>query len=402
MKILVLDTIHGGRTIAEFMEMNGHSVDTVDIYRKKDGSVTEDEALKSDYDLIAAPVHMDPDHRLLNYSETPVVSHHEAVFFIASRPENTRIVEITGTRGKTTTAHAVSHIMEGRGILHTSKGTVICPEKWELFHKSITPANFLEVLPESGEDCSWIIAEESIGVTGLGDLGILTSGDDYPIGNGKKSALNEKIRHLKKCKNVLLAPGIDADIEGAFRADDIAGTEDDLCTYSYGGIHGKFRNILLTVEGYREAIMTAASAGCILGIDPSGLGSFRALGGRLSYYEIGYTGILDNSNSGTNKKTSVAASEYARRISPGKEQVLVIGVEEDNICEGFPEDDIAEAISIVGPGTAVVISKNPAYIREKIPGGIVFRTAATLDEGIERALESGEGKIIVLSVKTWR
>jgi hypothetical protein len=292
--------------------------------------------------------------------------------------------------------------MDGCGILHASGGTVRYPEKEVIFKKSITPASLAGVLSEAGKDCRWIIAEESIGVTGLGDLGILTSGSDYPIANGKKSALDEKIRHLGRCKKVLLGPGIAPLIPDALSADGIAAAEDETCRYDYGGIKGKFTNALLTVEGYREALITAAAAGCILGKDPSRLGSFSALKGRLSSCIENDTGIVDNSNSGTNRRTAIAASRYARRIFPGREQVLVIGVEADNICEGFPDDEIAGAILDIMPEAAVVISKNPESVKDRIPPGIAFEVASSLDEGRKKAMKSGEGRTVILSVKTWR
>jgi hypothetical protein len=404
MKILVLDTIHGGKILAEYLKRAGHAVDTVDVYRGRDGSVSEDEAAGKVYDLIAAPVHLDPDYRLLN-TGTEVISHHEAVALAASVPEDALLIEITGARGKTTTAHALLHLMEkdGCGILHTSKGTVRYPEKKQIFKKSITPATLVEVLSAAAEEeCRWIIAEESVGVTGLGDLGVLTSGTDYPIANSKKSALDEKIRLLKGCKKVLLAPGANADIPGAYYSDDIVVVEDDLCRFDYGGFKGELSNKLLTVEGYREALMTAAAAGCILGKDPSCLGSFSALEGRLSYSTRDGTGIIDNSNSGANRKTAITASVYANRISPGREQVLVIGVEADNICEGFPDDEIAGAISDIMPYAAVVISKDPEYVRKIIPPGIKFESASSLEDGAQKAMKYGTNRIIILSVKTWR
>jgi len=402
MKILVLDTIHGGKSLAEYLKRSGHATDTVDVYRGRDGTITEDKALKREYELIAAPVHLDPDYSLLNYSNNRVISHHEAVALAASVPKNILLVEITGARGKTTTAHAVSHIMNGCGIRHTSRSTVMYPENNLIFKKSITPATVPEVISAAGDNCRWIIAEESIGVTGLGDLGILTSGEDYLIANGKKSALDEKIGLLKRCKKVLLGPGIEAPIPGALSTDEIVDVKDDICSYDYAGIEGDFTNPLLTVEGYMEALMTAAAAGCILGSDPSRLSSFSALKGRLSSGTINGTGIIDNSNSGTNRRTAVAASLYARRIFPGKEQVLVIGVEADNICEGFPDDEIAGAIADIMPKAVVVISKNPEAVKDKIPPGIAFEKASSLDEGKEKALKSGEERTVILSVKTWR
>lgn len=402
MKILVLDTIHGGKSLAEFLENSGHNVDYVDVYRALDGTVTEEEAAGRTYDLITAPVHLDPSSRLLNYSGTKIISHHEAVRMAANVPENIVLIEITGGQGKTTTAQALAHIMNGRGILHTSRGTVYLPENTVIFKKSITPATLSEVISAVEKDCSWIIAEESIGVTGLGDLGILTSGIDYPIANGKKSALNEKIRLIKGCSKVLIAPGTNADIPESCLATDIVRVKDDVCIYDYMGIRGEFKNSLLTVEGYREALMTAAAAGCILGTDPGRLGSFSALKGRLSYSYINKTAVIDNSNSGTNRNTTIAASRYAERIIPGKEQVLVIGVEADNICEGFPDDEIAGAITDIMPASVVVISKYPYKVRDNIPTKIEFDTASSFEEGSKKAIETGEDKTVILSVKTWR
>lgn len=403
MKILVLDTIHGGKVLAGYLRLAGHDVDTVDVYRGRDGSVTEEEALGSDYDLIASPVHLDPDHRLLSIPGARVVSHHEAAAIVARVPDGTRVIEITGARGKTTTAHALAHIMPGKGLLHTSRGAYLYPERKEIFRESITPATFLKALSAAGGLCDWIIAEESIGVTGLGELCILTSGDDYRIAAGKKSALSEKIRHIIRCKKILLGPGARGAVPRGIYAGDIAEVSGDRCTFSYAGMSGVFENELLMEDGYREALITAAAAGCILGENPAGLETFTALEGRLSYCEVDSTAIIDDSNSGTNKNTAVAACAYARRVAPdGRGQVLVIGVEADNICEGFPDDEIAAAISEAGPEAVVVISRDPEYVKRRIPEGISFHTAKNLDDGRETALKTERGRTVVLSVKSWR
>ena len=78
MNILVLDTIHGGADIAAAYERAGHRVDSVDIYR---GTTPAEEirATTQSYDLVVAPVHMDPGHPLLARRTCPVITHHEAV-----------------------------------------------------------------------------------------------------------------------------------------------------------------------------------------------------------------------------------------------------------------------------------------------------------------------------------
>jgi hypothetical protein len=64
MHILVLDTIHGGREIGDTFADAGNIVDMVDVYNGTT-SETAEKAKSQNYDLIVAPVHLDPDHPLL-------------------------------------------------------------------------------------------------------------------------------------------------------------------------------------------------------------------------------------------------------------------------------------------------------------------------------------------------
>ncbi len=210
MHILVLDTIHGGKEIGEAFAARGDRVDCVDVYRGK-GGIDVKTAMTRDYDLVVAPVHLDPDHPLLHFSKAPVISHHEAVrqILIGNIPEP--MIEITGAKGKTTTAHALAFLMAGKGILHTSSGTYLFPEKKWLSRSSITPGSVLAAAKSARDIGGWLIVEESLGVTCLGNLGIITSDGDYSFAAGKKSALASKIASAKECKNLLLAQNIHAD-----------------------------------------------------------------------------------------------------------------------------------------------------------------------------------------------
>jgi len=68
MHILVLDTIHGGKAIGRAFSDRGDCVDCVDVYRKK-SVIDVATACAGTYDLIVAPVHLDPDHPLLRFSD---------------------------------------------------------------------------------------------------------------------------------------------------------------------------------------------------------------------------------------------------------------------------------------------------------------------------------------------
>src|SRR5208337_4268320 len=199
MRILVLDTIHGGGDIGTAFARAGDAVDLVDVYR---GTTPEaaGRAATGSYDLVVAPVHLDPAHPLLARRSPagPVITHHEAVCRLLDGRVPRPMIEITGAQGKTTTAHALAHLMPGPGILHTSTGTYAMPGLRLLFKKSITPASGLDAAEKAVSCGGWLVAEESLGVTGAGDLAIITSPLDYRCAAGKKSALAEKVASAQK------------------------------------------------------------------------------------------------------------------------------------------------------------------------------------------------------------
>ena len=386
MRILVLDTIHGGAELARALRGSGYQVDEVDVYRGKAGIPVE-EALVRSYDLVTAPVHLDPDHPLLQ-QHGPAVSHHETVGrVIRGRRTPHPFIEITGARGKTTTAHALASLLPGPGILHTSTGTYRYPEQERLWKRSITPASLIPAAHEAWRIGGWLIAEESLGVTGAGAVAVLTSPDDYPIAAGKKHAITEKCRLLSRARIMVLPPGID--LPGrAVAADEIVSLDGPVCRYAWDGIAGAFTNPLFTLEGYRTALVLAAATACVLGVDPAPLAGFAALPGRMATWWEGDRLIVDNANSGTNVDTTIEAARYARTLRGEGPLTLVIGEEARAICEGFSPEDIARAISSIGPTATVYVGEG--------------HEAATLDAGLDLAREITPAGSIVLAVKTWR
>ncbi|MBP2132222.1 UDP-N-acetylmuramyl pentapeptide synthase [Methanomicrobium sp. W14] len=403
MYILVLDTIHGGEEIALHLKKAGHKCDTVDVYRHEKG-VSEEFALKQHYDLIIAPVHLNPGYSLLDSPGAPVITHHQAVSMIIGDRKPTLSVEITGARGKTTTAFALAHVLKGKGkgILHTSKGTFRIPEQEIIDNTSITPASAIFPALLAYEENRWLIAEESLGVCGFSTLCILTSSEDYKFAGNTKSALLEKVKTLEKCKNVLLAPGAGELPKNALHAEEFASVRDDVCTYEYEGVKGSFKNPLLRVKGYREAITTAAAAGCILGANSKKLEDFMPVEGRMSFSRTGGRLVVDNSNSGVNKMTAVTAASFAEKMTDKKEITLVIGVEKENICEGFSPEDVISAIRRIKPKKVVIVGDSLRCIKPEDIGCIPAEYEKSLEEGKFKALNNGSENSIVLCVKTWR
>jgi len=403
----VLDTIHGGNVIADAYRARGDRVDALDVYRRTSGISGED-ALHRDYDCIVAPVHLDPDHPLLKKDPSRAISHHEAVRRLLEGRLPVPFVEITGARGKTTTALALAACMPGRGVVHTSNGTFLVPEHILLWKRSITPASVLPAAEYAHREGRWLIAEESLGVTGAGDLAIITSPDDYPVAAGKKRALAVKTGSAGRSACVLTAGGISIAHKNRVDVADTAQVDGDRCRITYAGKIAAFVTPLLRLSGYRTALVLAGTAAMILGGDPVQLSGFSAVEGRLSVERSGGRVIIDNSNSGTNAATTKDAADLARSISgnPDLPLTLVIGQEAHAVCEGFPPESVGEAIRAVRPARVILIDGERNLSGSKpvldATGNLPREGAETLAEGKEMALRAGGTGPVVLAVKRWR
>jgi len=404
MMMLVLDTIHGADIIGREFAARGHRVDVVDVYRDQ-SAVDVPAALTKTYDLVIAPVHLDPDHPLLQKQISRVISHHEAVRLLLGDHIPHPMIEITGARGKTTTAFALAHAMRGPGILHTSAGTFQYPGRMLLWKKSITPASVITAVNKACEINGWLIVEESLGVTGAGSLAIITSSEDYACAGGKKSALAEKLKSVKNCSRVLLVQSSDPKSEAMVHLGDIARCKGTQCHIDTGTTKGTFQNPLLRLDAYRTSLMLAGAAACLMGIDPAPLSTFLPVEGRMTVRQFGDVTVVDNSNSGTNSASTLEAATFARAVSKKEDISLVIGQEHGDgaVCEGFSDSSILDAIYVVNPCQLIIVGH--ARIGEqgsKLPDTLKFTRVSSLAEGLETACRLTKNGSIVLSVKTWR
>lgn len=400
MRILVLDTIHGGKEIAEALAGRGHTVDMVDVYRGREG-ISPSIARCRDYDLVVAPVHLDPAHPLLRDIHAPVISHHEAVRWILGRETPPLLVEVTGARGKTTTACALAHVLKGHGVLHTSRGTILLPGGEVTGRGGITPAALIEPAILARSQNRWLVGEISLGFVGLGRLGILTSVESYRCAAGRRDALTEKLRSGDSLPAVVTPPGTE-ESGNRVPADRIATARGRSCHYSWEGMEGIYENHLLGIAAYRDPLLLATAAACILGIDPSPLSGFSPLEGRKTVSREGSLLVVDDSNSGTCGRTARDAISIARAIG-GQDAplTLVIGKERGAICEGFPPGEIASVVREESPDRIVLVGDyDPSTVAAHARDGV--RVAGTLAEGREIAMQSPAGSIVVLAVKTWR
>jgi len=226
-KFAVLDLTHGGIPIVKSLAAAGNEVSGIDVY----GTVKPETLLEleekygihcsknplpaSGFDIIVAPVHLDPAYPMLveaRAQKKDILSHHEIVGEILkndSRLSGIKTVEVTGVKAKTSTSSLLADMLSRHFevVLHTSRGL----EYWKagissLIYRglSITPGSILvavEKVFEAGLRPDFFIFEISIGGTGTADLGILTTlYPDYRIANNTALASEAKLQLVKFAK----------------------------------------------------------------------------------------------------------------------------------------------------------------------------------------------------------
>ncbi|MBW6470634.1 MAG: coenzyme F430 synthase, partial [Methanosarcinaceae archaeon] len=239
----VLDLTHGGIIIAQKMAQLGYNVSAIDVYNTVDPETladlqdfnihtSKDPIPVNEFDIIIAPVHLDPNYKMLQQARDmgkEIVTHHKIVGEILSHDKTivstgARIIEITGTKAKTSTASILADMLSCKMnvVLHTTRGL----EYWEngtpfLIYKglSIAPGSILHAVDKTASYISSnsnyksksksnlvppdvYIFEVSIGGTGYADIGILTTlTQDYRIANNMAWASNAKMQMLDNAKS---------------------------------------------------------------------------------------------------------------------------------------------------------------------------------------------------------
>ena len=245
MNNLVIDLTHGGVKIATSLAKKGKSVLAYDIYNTLsdiDAKMLETsnveliqlddlKDLEGDMNVIY-PIHLplsleeitsyNPN---LNYT---FQTHHEIIMeLLEGWGEDILKIEVTGVKGKTTSVFMLKEILiDENPLILSSLGALLYDNKREIVLKrniSITPANIKETVDlaykianpvceiadgvvesENLRKYNSAIFESSLGVSGIGDVGLLLNiAEDYPIAKGRSSASKAK-RQVFRCKCVCI------------------------------------------------------------------------------------------------------------------------------------------------------------------------------------------------------
>ncbi|MCL7413855.1 MAG: coenzyme F430 synthase [ANME-2 cluster archaeon] len=440
--VTVLDLTHGGIPLAQHIAKYARSVTAVDVYGTADDGVLaglersgihvarEPDyntiiATKCNTDLIVAPVHLD----IAGAGGHTVITHHQAVGELLSGfTTNARIVEITGTGAKTSTATLLAD-MASRSlsvVSHTSRGV----EHWvkgvptKLHHGlSITPGSILEALEHSaGIEADLYIFEVSLGGTGMADIGIITSLDnEYTIAKGSSTSTAAKLKMVERAKpgstllvnasaGHLIPPGnvdiitfsdtMDADVNLERSPRGIWTVHSNSC-----GTVRFTPNSGYDADAYSTAIVCALAAARLLHVEDakieSALMDFAGVHGRMRVVEWAGRRMVDNSNSGMNIRSVRQALDYSNSLASGHEcKVLILGEEAKQVCEGLDPTDAAHFVDERGNELDTIILVGERM--QSIHGGNV-RTAANINSAIEMAESlTSEDDIIISCVKCFR
>ncbi len=245
MNNLVIDLTHGGVKIATSLAKKGENVLAYDLYntlKSKDSEMLHNYGVrliqledlgncKEEINVIY-PIHMPltfseikKHNPQLNYT---FKTHHEAVKdLLKGWGEDFIKVEVTGVKGKTTSVFMLKEILiDENPLILSSLGALLYDDKKEIILKkdiSITPANIKETIDlaykianpiceiaegkvesENKRKYNSAIFESSLGVSGIGDVGLLLNiMENYPIAKNQSTASEAK-KQVFRCPCVCI------------------------------------------------------------------------------------------------------------------------------------------------------------------------------------------------------
>ena len=457
-RVAVLDLTHGGLVLAKKLKGITVSVSAVDVYKtldsdaikslEKEGVTTFREVIDvSDFDILVAPVHLDSNYPMLTDAAKkgiPVITHHEAAGEILSHVsgselEDKTVIEITGTKAKTSTVHLLAEILSRnrKVVSHTSRGV----EDWNTGKVlknglSITPASILEAVDavkDAKLEPDVIILEISLGGTGLADIGVITTiSNDYRIANGTGKASEAKRQMILNAKtdSTLVVNHDVLKYFGACRRDvEMVSFSDELIAscnvyfedinskgatiaYFIGKRHGKIQIATsqdYDINSYKTAFACATAVALSMGVDAGtvekAIQDFKGAEGRMRKTQLDGRTLIDNSNSGMDIRTAEMALSFAKQ---GGEQdgkiVMVLGEEAKQVCEGLNPVDVSRFIEkyMDELDTLVLVGERMLPLVEDNMGGNIHYSES-LEDGICVALRLTDEKDTILScVKCFR
>ena len=340
-----------------------------------------------------------------------ILSHHSATKLVLTswsekaKKENVDCIEITGVKGKTSVAYMLKEIMlenEKDTLLLSSLGAHLFKNdlnKGELEdivlvkNISITPANIINTIqyannivnPKDGHEESFedllnydaAIFENSLGVCGLGDVGVLTNiVENYTIARGSSNAREAK-KQVFNCPMVVIEeetlkehyPKESEIFSGRINTFSIYDSSSNVFAqsidYNLNQSKIKVRYHDLKILGNEKSkngeiiiktfapgrhhvlnALTALTVALTLGIDDEaiqkGLENFNGIEGRTHLTKVGDSIIIEEINPGINTKAIESSIGMIRNI---EDYHIIIGGRYGITCEEIDEDKLSDFLN---------------------------------------------------------
>lgn len=411
MNNLVIDLTHGGVKIAISLAKEGKNVIAYDIYNTLKSIDAKMLAVynvnliqlpdltdfKGDMNVIY-PIHLPLTHEeIISYNPNlnyTFKTHHEAIGeLLRDWACDIPKVEITGVKGKTSSVFMLKEILiDEDPLILSSLGSILYENKREIVLKrniSITPANIKETIDLAYKIANPVcqiaegvvksknlrkynsaIFESSLGVSGIGDVGVLLNiAEDYPIAKGRSSASKAK-KQVFRCETVVCEKeafdryysDIEHDKVNTFSLTDSSAnlylknvnysldeTEIDII---YNDVKTVNDNIISgeinlntfapgrhNVSNVLGVILTALALEIPKDRIVDGIKNYKGIPGRTNKKQIENSIIIEEINPGINTK---AIEESINMISNLDDYYVAIGGDYGITCEEINEDKVSE------------------------------------------------------------
>lgn len=398
---------HGGVKIAVNYAKKDYKVYCYDIYNTLNGidkrmldiygiELIQLEDLKRFNDEIEViyPIHLPLTHDdIKKYNPNlkyDFTTHHKAIAKLLNYwGEDIDKIEITGVKGKTSCAFMLKEILiDDNPLLLSSLGALIYEDKNEIILKkniSITPANIKETIdlayklanPICGGETkdriyNCAIFESSLGVSGIGDVGLLTNIiEDYPIARNNSSASIAKKQvfncNIVCCKKEDLDEyysDIDHKKVNSFSLKDKNANlyvknasyslDETVINIEYNNMKTKNGELVsgnieikTFAPGFHHILNVLGVVGTALSLNISknkiidGLKNYKGIPGRTNKQIIDNSIIIEEINPGINTKAIEASINMLNNKS---DYIISIGGDYGITCEEIDEDAVAELI----------------------------------------------------------
>ena len=430
-KVAVLDTIHGGETIRHKLRQAGADAIAINIYRDPPAASVIDS-----FDLVISPVHaLSPLETRAAMLGIPLLTHHQAVGQLVARSQalqDALVFEITGVRGKTTTAALLKNAFSEQALLSLTSGGLEVQQDGRYVAKkrlSITPANILvalDLIDEFGFTPQVCIFETSLGGTGIADVNILTSlSPEYAIAQHTSTSTNAKLHMVSNAKAnscLIISSSVASLLQtdscyntfggagATVQYEQIGASEtdiryDDLQRIGGDRVSGEIRfkpSGCYDLLSYQDSLLCFVAAALTSNMDPAliqrELCSFSGVMGRMSAALIKRRILIDNSNSGLQEDSIKRAVDFGLTFKrPGHRVVLIIGEEAKTICDGITPEVVASIADNDALDGVVLVGDR---MRTSKTDGI---HSDDLESALGAALNlTSERDVIISCVKMWR